>query len=227
MKVTYLGHAALLIETKNCKALIDPFLNHNPQYVKDDNDIVGVTHIFITHAHGDHIVDAIDIALANDSLIISNAELCSILRSKNSNLKLHPMHIGGRKTFDFGTVKMTPALHGSGFHDNGTIIDGGNPGGFVTEIDERKIYHAGDTGLMMDMKLLEIENIDIAFLPIGGNYTMDITDAVRAVEFIKPKITVPIHYNTWPLIAADPNHFKELLPTYHVEILKPRQSINI
>lgn len=219
MKVKFLGHSALLIESTRFKALIDPFLKHNPAYIQDKKDTTGITHIFITHAHGDHIGDAIEIALKNDSLIICNAEIANILHIKNKKLKLHAMHIGGRFAFDFGTVKMTPALHGSGYTENGMIQDGGNPGGFVIEVDGKKIYHAGDTGLTYDMKLLEVENIDVAFLPIGGNYTMDITDAVRAVEFIKPKTTVPMHYNTFGLIKADPNEFKEKLPNFNVIIL--------
>ena len=105
--------------------------------------------------------------------------------------------------------------------------DGGNPCGFVIEINGKKLYHAGDTGLTYDMKLLETEKIDIAFLPIGGNYTMDIDDAVRAVDFIKPKLTIPMHYNTFGVIKADPLEFKEKLPNYTVKIVNPSDIIEI
>ena len=121
---------------------------------------------------------------------------------------------------------MTPALHGSGILTEKGMICGGNPGGFVIEVEGRKIYHAGDTGLTMDMKLLEVENIDLALLPIGGNFTMDITDAARAVEFIAPKVTIPMHYNTSPFIEVDPELFRKKSDG-EVVILKPGESYEI
>jgi L-ascorbate metabolism protein UlaG (beta-lactamase superfamily) len=131
------------------------------------------------------------------------------------------MHIGGRTKFDFGTVKMTPALHGSGIETIGGLIYGGNPCGFVIEVNGKKIYHAGDTGLTMDMQLLEVEHIDVALLPIGGNFTMDIEDALRAVDFIKPKKVIPMHYGTFPIIEANPVAFKDRVKNVEVILLKP------
>ncbi|NLY68010.1 MAG: metal-dependent hydrolase [Tissierellia bacterium] len=206
MKITYLGHAAFLVEEGDFKAIIDPFITGNPLAKTDVNSIKGLTHIFVSHGHGDHLGDTVELAKANDALVISNAEICGYLSGKG--LKTHAMHIGGRHKFDFGTVKFTPALHGSGISTDEGTVDGGNPCGFVIEIGGKKLYHAGDTGLTMDMKLLEEENIDVALLPIGGNYTMDIDDAVRAVDFIKPKVTIPMHYDTFPVIKADPEEFK-------------------
>lgn len=227
MKITYLGHSALLVEDKDFKALIDPFLTGNPQYKESKHHITEITHIFVTHGHGDHIGDAVKLALANDALLISNAEIANIVSIENQEIRTHAMHIGGRFEFSFGKVKMTPAVHGSSYFKDGNFYDAGNPGGFVIEINEKSLYHAGDTGLTYDMKLLEEEEIDIAFLPIGGNYTMDINDAVRAVNFIKPKITVPMHYNTFGLIQADPNEFAQKLPDYVVRVLTPGTQIEV
>lgn len=207
MRLTNLGHSAFIVEEEGFKAIIDPFISGNSLSKVKVEDINGLTHIFITHGHGDHIGDGIELAKTNDALVIANAEISGFLSSKG--VKTHAMHIGGRYKFDFGIVKLTPALHGSGIPTEEGIIYGGNPCGFVIEVNNKKIYHAGDTGLTMDMKLLEAENIDAALLPIGGNYTMDIDDAVIATEFINPKLVIPMHYDTFPVIKADPNEFKE------------------
>lgn len=207
MKLTYLGHSVFIVEEGDFKAIIDPYITGNPLTTAKVEDITGLTHIFITHGHGDHIGDGIELAKSNDALVITNAEISGYLSSKG--LKTHAMHIGGRHTFDFGIVKLTPALHGSGIPTENGMIYGGNPCGFVIEVNKKKIYHAGDTGLTMDMKLLEAENIDVAILPIGGNFTMDIDDAVIATEFISPKLAIPMHYDTFPVIKADPNEFKK------------------
>lgn len=225
MKVTYLGHSAFIIEGNGIKALIDPFITNNPHCSTKADEFINITHIFVTHGHSDHVGDTEKIARKNDSLIICNHELGFFF--SNMDLKVHAMHIGGRKKFDFGTVKMTPALHGSGYMDSGDMKYGGNPCGFLIEIDGKKLYHAGDTGLTMDMKLLEIENIDLALIPIGGNFTMDAEDAVRAVEFIHPKLVIPMHYGTFPIIEADPEKFKEKVIHCGVQILKPGNSMNV
>lgn len=225
MKLTYLGHAALLVEEGHFKGIIDPFISGNPSSKTSVDSLNDITHIFITHGHGDHIGDAVEIARRNNALIIANAEICSYLA--RFRVSTHSMHIGGRRKFDFGTVKMTNALHGSGISDGGNIICGGNPCGFVIEVEGKKIYHAGDTGLTLDMKLLEDEKIDAAFLPIGGNYTMDADDAAIAADFIKAKITVPIHYDTFGLIKADPLYFKSKVKSSEVVVLGLNDSINI
>ncbi|MCF7926578.1 MAG: metal-dependent hydrolase [Candidatus Izimaplasma sp.] len=227
MKLTYLGHAAVLIEDGSFKALIDPFLSGNPSYKKSKNHTLDITHIFLTHAHNDHIGDTIEIAKKNNAKIITVFELGNILKMKDTSLDVHTMHIGGRFDFDFGSVKMTPALHGSGFVENGKIYDGGNPCGFVIKRHGKTIYHAGDTGLTMDMKLLEEETIDVAFLPMGGNFTMDIEDAVRATTFIKPKTVIPIHFNTFGPIKANPKDFKKRVKKADVQILTPNSSYSI
>jgi L-ascorbate metabolism protein UlaG (beta-lactamase superfamily) len=225
MKLTYLGHSALLIEEGHFKGIVDPFISGNPLSKTSVDSLTDITHIFVTHGHGDHIGDAVEIAKANNALIIANHEICAYLA--RFKVRTHSMHIGGRRKFDFGTVKMTNALHGSGISDGGNIICGGNPCGFVIEIEGKKIYHAGDTGLTLDMKLLEHEKIEAAFLPIGRNYTMDADDAAIAADFVKAKITVPIHYDTFGLIQADPLYFKSMVKSSEVVVLGLNESINI
>lgn len=225
MKIEYLGHSAFMIEGEGIKALVDPFISGNPNSNIGVNSLKDITHIFVTHGHGDHLGDTKDIAKRNKALVICNFEIGQYLTDKG--LSVHTMHIGGRTSFEFGKVKMTPALHGSGIQHKGHTICGGNPCGFVIEVEGKKVYHAGDTGLTMDMKLLEDENIDVALIPIGGNFTMDIDDAVKAVDFIKPKLTVPMHYNTFPPIAANPEEFKEKATNSEVKVMSMGESIEL
>ncbi|TAH63963.1 MAG: metal-dependent hydrolase [Gottschalkiaceae bacterium] len=217
MIIKYLSHSVVLLEGQKIKGIIDPFITGNPNCPLKLDDLEGITHIFVTHGHGDHLGDTVEIGKKWGSKIICNFEIGNYL--ERHNLNIHTMHIGGRVELDFGIVKMTPALHGSGIFDGTDIIYGGNPCGFLIQAEGRKIYHAGDTGLTMDMKLLEDEKIDLAFLPIGGNYTMDIEDAVKAVEFIKPKIVIPMHYDTFPVIKADPLSFKNKVKDTEVRVL--------
>lgn len=207
MKITYLGHSAVIIEEGDFNAIIDPFISGNELARTKVEDITGITHILVTHGHADHIGDTEEIAKSNNALIISNAEISDYFSAKG--FKTHAMHIGGSHNFDFGRVKLTPALHGSAISTEDGKVDGGNPCGFLIEVNGKRVYHAGDTGLTMDMQLLEGDKIDVALLPIGGNFTMDIEDALRAVEMIKPKLAIPIHYDTFPVIKADPMEFKE------------------
>ncbi len=225
MKIKYLGHSAFVIEGEKIKALVDPFISGNPNSISDIEELNDITHIFVTHGHGDHLGDTISIAKSNKAKAICNFEIGQYLSDKG--LSVHTMHIGGRTTFDFGIVKMTPALHGSGIYDGSHFICGGNPCGFLIELEGKKVYHAGDTGLTMDMKLLEDENIDVALLPIGGNYTMDIRDAAKAVGFIKPKLVVPMHFNTFPVIQADPEVFRDCVSDTGVKVMSVGETIEI
>jgi L-ascorbate metabolism protein UlaG (beta-lactamase superfamily) len=226
MKITYYGHSVFLIEEGNFKAIIDPFIKDNGMCNAKIEDITGLTHIFVTHGHFDHIGDTVELADRTGALVIANAEICRYLTSKGVK-KIHSMHLGGRNRFDFGVVKMTSAIHGSGIMGEETVIEGGNPGGFVIEVNGKKIYHAGDTGLTYDMKLLEDEKIDIAMLPIGGNFTMDVDDAVKAVDFIKPKAVIPMHYNTFPVIEASPEAFEKKVKDAEVIILEINETLEI
>ncbi len=225
MKLTYLGHSAVMIEDGKFKGIIDPFISGNSFATFNMEELSHVTHIFVTHGHSDHTGDTVEIASRTGALIIANHEISSYFNKYK--LRTHSMHIGGKFSFDFGRVKMVNALHGSGISENGNMIYGGNPCGFVIEINNKKVYHAGDTGLTLDMKLLEDENIDVAFLPIGGNFTMDIDDAVKAAGFIKAKKVVPIHYNTFGIIKADPKEYKNKVKNSEVVLLNINESMNI
>jgi L-ascorbate metabolism protein UlaG (beta-lactamase superfamily) len=184
--------------------LIDPFITGNP-VAKSTKEQKAAEFILITHGHGDHLGDAIALAKKSKAMIISNFEICTYCQSQGVE-NVHPMHIGGGHEFPFGSVKLTIAHHGSTLGDK--LQYGGNPVGFIIRTGGKTLYHAGDTGLFMDMQLIgELDDIDLAMLPIGDNFTMNIPDAVKAVEFLKPKKAIPMHYNTFDLIACDPQDF--------------------
>jgi L-ascorbate metabolism protein UlaG (beta-lactamase superfamily) len=204
MKLKYLSHSSFLITTSEGKTiLIDPFLDDNPN-APISSDEVPADYIILTHAHGDHLGDSFKIAERTNATFICVNELAEYCASKG--FKAHNMHIGGAFNFDFGRVKFTIAHHGSVTPDN---VYGGVAAGVLITIDGKTIYHAGDTGLFYDMKLIgEMNDIDYLIVPIGDNFTMGIDDAVKAVEFVNPKFAIPMHYNTFPIIEADPFEFK-------------------
>jgi L-ascorbate metabolism protein UlaG (beta-lactamase superfamily) len=201
VKLTFAGHACFLIEGGGARLLIDPFLTGNP-VASLAADQVEADYILVSHAHGDHLGDAIAIAKKRGATIVANHEIATY--AEGQGVKAHGMHLGGGFDFPFGRVKLTIAHHGSSFPDGSY---GGNPCGFLLTLAGQNIYHACDTGLFYDMKLIGEEGVDVAILPIGDNYTMGPKDALRAVKLIEPKAVIPIHYNTFDLIKQDPEAF--------------------
>lgn len=223
-KIRFLGHAAFYIEGEGLKALIDPFLTGNPLASEGADTFTDLNYIFLSHGHGDHLGDVVPIARHTGATVISTAEICHYLGGKG--LTCHAMHIGGRYRFPFGRVKLTPAFHGSGIQEGDRMLYGGMPAGFLIEVDGKKIYHAGDTGLTVEMQLLKEEGVKVAMLPIGGNYVMDEEDAARAVRMIAPEVAVPMHYDTFDLIQADPVLFREMVgEAARVAALKPGEEL--
>jgi L-ascorbate metabolism protein UlaG (beta-lactamase superfamily) len=226
-KFTWFGHATLGLEVAGQHILIDPFFTGNP-LASTDAAHVAADYILVSHGHGDHLGDTVEIALRTGATIISVAEIVNWLGRKNKTLKLHGQHLGGGFTYPFGYLKLTQALHGSGLPDGSY---GGNPAGFLlTTPQSQKIYIAGDTGLFGDMKLIGEEGIDLAVLPVGDNYTMGPADALRAVKMLTPRYVIPIHYNTFELINQDVPAWArkvEAETTSKVVLLSPGQDFSL
>lgn len=197
-ELTWLGHSAFLVKTASHSILIDPFFTDNPAATVSAED-VSADAILITHGHFDHVGDAVAIAKRTGAVVISNFEICEWLSAQGVG-NVHGMHIGGFHQFDFASVKLTIAHHGSMLPDGS---HGGNPTGMILTTNDATIYFAGDTGLFLDMQLIADHGLDVAVLPIGDNYTMGPEDAVKAAKFLKAKHVVPCHFDTWPLIAQD------------------------
>lgn len=224
MQISYHGHSVVKIETRGTTILIDPFINGNGQTdLQVENEHPDV--ILLTHGHNDHVGDTVELAKKSGALVVAPNELAEYLGWQGCNV--HNMHIGGARQFEFGKVKFTQAFHGSSYvTENNDIIYTGMPAGILFTAEGKTIYHAGDTALFGDMELIGKRHpIDVAFLPIGDNFTMGPDDAAYAVSLLKPKIVVPIHYNTFPPIEQDPNEFAKLVEDAEVQILTAGESV--
>jgi L-ascorbate metabolism protein UlaG (beta-lactamase superfamily) len=226
MKVSYHGQSALKVVTESHSILIDPFISGN-EACDLNADTVDADVILLTHAHNDHVGDTIPIAKRTNALVVAPNELADFLATKGLNT--HNMHIGGKHEFDFGTVKFTQAFHGSAFNDeDGTVVYGGMPAGILLTINGKTLYHAGDTGLFSDMKLIgDMNDIDVAFLPIGDNFTMGPEDALVAADWVQAKTVVPIHYNTFPLIEQDPQAFVSKVKTGEGKVMNIGEALEL
>lgn len=205
MKITFYGHASIGIEVSGKHILVDPFISGNPKAAHIDIHTLKADYILLTHAHQDHILDVEAIAKRTNAVIVSNYEIAT--HFGNKGLQFHPMNHGGSWDFDFGNVKYVNAIHSSSFPDGSY---GGQPGGFVIEGEHKNIYIAGDTALTMDMKLIPMRTkLDLAILPIGNNFTMDVDDAIIASDFVDCDKVLGCHFDTFGFIVIDHDEAKK------------------
>ena len=203
IKYTYYGHASFLLNDGTSKVLTDPFLTGNP-LAAIQADEAECDYILLTHAHGDHLGDAPAIAKRTGAMVLGIPEVLDVCLQAEGDIKTHGMNIGGSVKLPFGKVRMTMALHSSG-------VAGGIACGYVIQIGGINVYFAGDTALFSDMKLIgQKDPLDYAVLPIGDNYTMGLEDAALAAQWLNTKNVIPIHYNTWPVIAQEAGRYKEV-----------------
>lgn len=203
MKLRYLGHSGFQFQDGDHEVVVDPFLTHNPNTPVDPAELAP-SHVLLTHAHGDHYGDTPGIAERAGATVVAAVEITSYVAQRG--MAGHGMNIGGGFEFPFGRVSFTPAWHSSSFPD-GTY--GGMPTGIVLTMAGKRIYHAGDTALFSDMRLIGRKGLDLVMLPIGDFYTMGPDDALEAVKLLEPKAVIPVHYNTFDAIRQDGQAFKQ------------------
>ncbi|MES2693204.1 MAG: metal-dependent hydrolase [Verrucomicrobiota bacterium] len=204
MKLTYLSHSCFLVETAKARLLIDPWLSDNPAARVKPADL-HCDYVLLSHGHEDHSCDALDIAKRCNAPIIGNYEIAEYFAAQGA--KTHGMNPGGGFNFPFGRVKLTLAHHTSSVKAGLNPIYLGSACGILIQADGKNLYHAGDTALFLDMQLIGKVGLDAALLPIGDNVTMGPEDALTALDFLKPKLAVPMHYDTWSEIAQDAQKF--------------------
>jgi L-ascorbate metabolism protein UlaG (beta-lactamase superfamily) len=225
-RLTWHGHSTFTLETDDGhRIMFDPFLDENPRSDIRMDEVEALDYILVSHGHSDHFQDAIPLARKTGATLVSTFEIVGFCQEQGLD-NVHALHIGGGKHFPFGYAKMTPALHGGKVDGDESGRFTTVPGGWWLDMHGKRLYHAGDTALLTDMQLLK-GKVDLALLPIGDNFTMGPEDAARAVEFIEPRVVIPMHYSTWDVIEQDPNEFRELVGgRAEVVILDPGDSYN-
>jgi L-ascorbate metabolism protein UlaG (beta-lactamase superfamily) len=203
MELRYLGHSAVSLTDGDTRVLVDPFLTGNPKAAASADE-VDPTHILLTHGHQDHYGDTVDIAKRTGAVVLAITEIADELEQEG--LDVRDPNLGGTVKFDWGWVKVVPAFHTSTTPKGTPSL----PAGLLIDIGGTLVYHLGDTALFSDLQLIARrgDHVDVALVPIGGHYTMDRIDAVTAVEFIQPKVVIPVHYDTFPPIETDAQQFK-------------------
>ena len=224
--LTFHGQSCWEVQTATHRILIDPFLVDNPLADVKPEHFDKLDAILVTHAHPDHTPDVESIARKTGAIVVSTNEVANYFAGLGC--EAHAMHIGGQHDFPFGNVKLTIAHHSSSMPDGVAL---GNPAGIVLTVEGKKIYHAGDTGVFLDMKLIaELKGpLDVALLPIGDNFTMGIDEAVKATELLQAKMNIPMHYNTWPVIEVNPDEFVERVRASGLaaQIVEPGESFTV
>ncbi len=228
MQLTYFGHSALQIETEGVTLLFDPFITGNAKAeAVVDLDTLTPNVILLTHAHGDHWGDTAAIVKRTGALVVANFEICEYIKREHKHPRVHAMNSGGSWSFDWGTVTFTYARHSSSFPD-GTY--GGNPNGHILNIEGKTIYNLGDTSSFSEMAWIGEEyNVDIALMPIGDCFTMGRAGAIRAASMIKPKLSIPVHYDTFPPIEVDVPEWEDGMAErgFTTKVLAPGETINV
>ncbi|MGB9698914.1 MAG: metal-dependent hydrolase [Thermodesulfobacteriota bacterium] len=230
VQITFFGHAAFkLISPQGVVVLIDPFLKNNPKTPAAMKEVEKADLILITHGHGDHLGDTISIAQKTNATVIGIAELAGYIGKKGVK-NIVRMNKGGSYSFKGIRVTMVNAQHSSSTTEGDQVIYTGEPVGFIIRFENGfTVYHAGDTAVMSDMKILgDIYKPDLALLPIGSHFTMDPREAAYACKLLRPKYVIPMHYGTWPLLTGQAEEFGQLLkeqPEVKVIILAPGESI--
>lgn len=199
MKYTYYGQSCFLLEADGKKFLFDPFITHNPLAKHVDIKSIDADYILVSHGHGDHVADVVELANQTNAQVIAMVEVADWI--KKQGVKNVTDVNFGKSTFDFGNLRTVWATHSSSNPDGSY---GGNPAGFVLQLEGKSVYFAGDTALTMEMKILaDLYNLDYAILPIGGHYTMDVDDAIVATKYLDCEKVIGVHYNTFPPIKID------------------------
>jgi L-ascorbate metabolism protein UlaG (beta-lactamase superfamily) len=227
MNLTYFGHSCFLLETPAVRLVLDPYLRENP-HGSVDPATVPCDFVLCSHAHDDHIADALNLSRLHGATLVAPYELANYFSQQGAKvLDLMP---GGGVTLPWGRLQMTPAVHSSALElPNGETRAMGVAAGYVIRAENRSLYHAGDTALFSDMQLIARGGLDLALLPIGDFYTMGPDDAVEAVKLLRPRLTVPMHYNSNDRIKTDPHAFATAVTQagYAARVLKAGERITL